>query len=311
MIKLKKIFFFILVTLFFYESVNGAIKDSLFATVGSKAITRSDIINEIKIILILNGQSFADQDKEKIEASAINSIIKRTIKQIEIDKYGALSFNKSDLDAEVRMLAKSLNIDSDTLSNIFVANGINFEKIRKQITTELLWNSLIFQLYKDRLSVNLEEIEEQLKFYQENKEIEEFLISELIIKPVPKDQVKSKIEEIKNKIKIDGFEKVAIDLSISETGLKGGNLGWIKENEIAEEFRLKIKETKIGEISEPIFLPEGILLFQLKDKRKVKTFDNLEEAKKGLINSEKTKILNMHSLSHYDNIRRSITINYY
>ena len=115
MIKLKKIFFFILVTLFFYESVNGAIKDSLFATVGSKAITRSDIINEIKIILILNGQSFADQDKEKIEASAINSIIKRTIKQIEIDKYGALSFNKSDLDAEVRMLAKSLNIDSDTL----------------------------------------------------------------------------------------------------------------------------------------------------------------------------------------------------
>ena len=68
MIKLKKIFFFILVTLFFYESVNGAIKDSLFATVGSKAITRSDIINEIKIILILNGQSFADQDKEKIEA---------------------------------------------------------------------------------------------------------------------------------------------------------------------------------------------------------------------------------------------------
>ena len=47
------------------------------------------------------------------------------------------------------------------------------------------------------------------------------------------------------------------------------------------------------------------------DKRKVNTFDNLEEAKKGLIYSEKTKILNMHSLSHYDNIRRSITINYY
>ena len=60
MIKLKKIFFFILVTLFFYESVNGAIKDSLFATVGSKAITRSDIINEIKIILILN-RSFGNQ----------------------------------------------------------------------------------------------------------------------------------------------------------------------------------------------------------------------------------------------------------
>ena len=45
--------------------VEAAIKDSLFATVGNKAITQSDIIDEIKIILILNGQSFTEDIKEK------------------------------------------------------------------------------------------------------------------------------------------------------------------------------------------------------------------------------------------------------
>ena len=36
-----------------------------------------------------------------------------------------------------------------------------------------------------------------------------------------------------------------------------------------------------------------------------------EEAKNDLVQAEKKKILNMHSLSHYDNLKRSTTINYY
>ena len=36
---------------------------------------------------------------------------------------------------------------------------------------------------------------------------------------------------------------------------------------------------------------------------------SLEELKNQLVNSEKQKILNMHSLSHYDKVRRSVAIN--
>ena len=56
---------------------------------------------------------------------------------------------------------------------------------------------------------------------------------------------------------------------------------------------------------------EGILIFKVRDKRKIKKIINLEDAKNQLVNAEKTKILNMHSLSHYENLKRSIAINYY
>ena len=45
--------------------VEIAIKDSLFVTVGNKAITHSDIVDEIKIILILNKQSYAEDKKKQ------------------------------------------------------------------------------------------------------------------------------------------------------------------------------------------------------------------------------------------------------
>ena len=291
--------------------VEEVIKDSLFATVGNKAITQSDIINEIKIILILTGQSFTEDIKEQLQSGAIQSIIKRNIKKIEIEKYNSLTFNQPDVDKELKKLAGNLYMDLDTFENTFIANGIPFSNVIDQIQIELLWNSLIFELYKDRLVISLDEISEQLKSIQNKKEIEEYLISEIIIKPVPKDKLESTIKEIKNKIKIEGFEKVAMNLSISETALQGGDLDWVSENAISEKFKSKIINTPVGNISEPILLPEGILFFKVRDKRKLKKIVNLEDAKNQLVKVEKTKILRMHSLSHYKNLRKSITINYY
>ena len=82
-------------------------------------------------------------------------------------------------------------------------------------------------------------------------------------------------------------------------------------NVISEKFKSKIINTPVGNISEPIILPEGILFFKVRDKRKLKKFASLEDAKNQLVNAEKTKILRMYSLSHYENLKKSITINYY
>ena len=137
------------------------------------------------------------------------------------------------------------------------------------------------------------------------------MLSEIIIKSVAKELLKQKIEEIKNQIETTGFENVAINQSISETSIKGGNLGWVNENVITDEFKSKIINTPIGEVSDPIFLPTGILFLKVREVRELEQFQNLEQAKNQLVNAEKTKLLNMHSLSHYDKLRRSVSINYF
>ena len=146
MINIRNTISAIIILFFYLVESNAAIKDSLFATVGNKAITRSDIVNEIKTILILSGQNFSQDYAQQIESSAIQSTIKRNIKQIEIEKYNYLKFNQADLNNELNQLASNINMNLDTLKNIFIANGINFSDINNQIRTELLWNSLIFNL---------------------------------------------------------------------------------------------------------------------------------------------------------------------
>ena len=83
------------------------------------------------------------------------------------------------------------------------------------------------------------------------------------------------------------------------------------ENIISEDFKSNISNTLVGNVTEPIFLPTGILFLKIRDKRELKEFIDLEDAKNQLVNAEKTKILNLHSLSHYDKLKRSIAINYF
>ena len=310
MINLKKTVFCLIIFLLFLTNNSFAIKDSLFATIGNKAITRSDVLNEVKSILILSGKAYTPDQKDFIQAAAIQAVIKRNIKKIEIERY-ELNYDPKDLTKQLNIIAENLNMDLEKLKSIFDANEINFEIVVDQIKTELLWNSLIFNIYGGRLNVNQIEIEEQLKSFQNDKNITEYLVSEIIIASVPSSELENTIKEIENKIKNEGFESVAINLSLSETAIKGGDLGWLNENEISKDFKTRIEETPVGEVSSPIFLPQGILFFKIRDKRQLKEFKNLEEAKNEMVKAEKRKILNMHSLSHYDNLKRSTTINYY
>ena len=174
-----------------------------------------------------------------------------------------------------------------------------------------MWNSLIFKIYNDRLTIDIDEVNEQLKLIQKEEKIKEYLISEIIVEPVSNSEINLKVDEIKNEIKKIGFKKTAMNFSISESSVNGGDLGWVNENLISKEFKKVIAKTIIGQVSEPIILPEGILFFEVRNVKELENFSSLEEAKNQIINSEKQKILNMYSLSHYDNLKRSITIDYY
>ncbi len=312
MIKVKKIF----ISLLFFLSIcipklNAEITDGIFVTVGNRAITQSDVINEIKTILILNNMSYSEDKREDLQQMAVKSLIKKNVKEIEINKHNFLEYNKDDFNGELLRLAGKINMDIETMKNIFMSNGLDFSIVQEQIKTELLWNSLIFYAYRDKVSINLEEIDEQLRTAQTRTNFEEFLISELVIEPVEENKLNSRLLEVKNGIENEGFENFAIKNSISETAIKGGDLGWVTENEISKKFRSIIVNTPIGSLSKPIFLKDGILIFKVRDKKESEKELDLEELKNQLIKAEKSKILNMYSMSHYDRLRRSVSVKYF
>ena len=127
--NLKKIFFVILITSLFITKANSKIDNALFIAVGDIPITKLDVVNEIKKILILTNTSYSEEKRDKLNEIAINSMIKRNIKRIEIEKNDFLEFSQKELNFELNKLASGLNIDLDTLKDICKSNGLEFSLI--------------------------------------------------------------------------------------------------------------------------------------------------------------------------------------
>ena len=154
--KIKEIFVIFLFLIFCINSSNSTIKDSIIGTVGDKPVTSSDLTNEMKMLLITNGKDFSKIDKKKLQELAVQSITRRLIKKIEIEKYNSNNFNEEDVMNEIRNIANKLNINVDNLKNIFKSYKVNFLYLIDHIETELKWNGLIFNLYKNQISVNID-----------------------------------------------------------------------------------------------------------------------------------------------------------
>ena len=293
------------------KKVKTILKDGLFATVGNKAITRSDIFNEIKSILILNNMTYSDDTKQEIQQIAVKNIIKRHIKEIEINKHDFLEFNETDLNFHLNRMAKNASMDLVTLKNVCLDQELDFSIIEDNMKVELLWNSLIFHLYRNKISIDQSEIDKKLKLNQNKNEFNEYLISQIVVKTVEKDKLESLIENIKKQIEVEGFKNVAIKLSLSESAVNGGDLGWIDESKLAKPFKTILSNTPVGSISQEIIVNENILLFEVRDKRKISKEINLEDLKNKLVESEKTRMLNMYSRQHYENVKRAVSIKFF
>ncbi len=290
---------------------NTKIKDGLYATVGTRAITKSDILNEVKMILIINNIKYTQDQQTELQRKAVRSLVARNIKQIEIEKNNFLTFSDNDLIYELSKIAENIGVNLETLKKICESQNLDFALIENETKTKLLWNSLIFHMYKDKLSINLEEIDEQLKSRKNTENIDEFLISEILLKPETRDKLQKQVDDLIKEIEANGFESSAMKSSVSNSSTKGGDLGWLTKNQISKNFISIIENLPIGQVSKPIILKDGILFFKVRDKRTVKMKINLEQLKDQLVNLEKRKILDMYSMTHYDNLKRSIGVNFF
>jgi len=311
MIKIKKIFFLMLLFLILNKNVEAEIKDFLYMIVGTEAITQSDVINEIKIILVLTKQNYSVSKRDKLQEEAVRSIIERSTKQNEIKRYNLLEYNPEDLENRLKVLAAEVGVDLETLKNICESNELDFSLIENHIKTELYWNSLIYILYKDRILINEDEINEEFILSKKKPDTYEYLISEIVIPPVEEDKLDEAARNLNDQIMNEGFENVAKNLSISKSSMNEGDLGWLDENTISRELKSIISNTVLGDVSKPMILPNGIVFFKIRDKRKIEKKINLEDAKKEIIYSEKLKILNMYSISHYNNLKKTVTVKFF
>ena len=170
--KKKTYLLFIIIIFFLFQNklVFSQIDNAVIISVGDYPITRLDLLKEIKLIAILSNTEINKDNREQIKGLAVKSLIKRNIKENEIKRRNIYKYNNKQLEALIINTSKKIGLDKNGLKEILKNNNLSYDELIKRFETDLKWNYMIFQIYKNKISLNTAEIENKLQMRLENLE---------------------------------------------------------------------------------------------------------------------------------------------
>lgn len=305
----KKITTLILI-LFFFPVYTKLIpnENKIIVKVGNEIITSYDLENEIRTNLVFQKLDITQDNIDKFKNQAIKNLINRKIKSKEVKKYKIEEYDKTQYNAYLDNLDKTL-ANNFGLRSYFKNYNLNYDVFLNSVIVELKWNRLILQLYKNQVKINPQEVENELnsllKSYQSKKRYE---LSEI---QLSKQEFSSeKYLEVSNFIKKNGFKEAAKTYSISETKKNDGKLGIFDEDQLNEKVFNLVSKLNEGSFTEPIEIDEYVNIFYL--ERIIATEESLdiEIEKEKIINKKKEEKLKLFSSSHFANLESSLKISF-
>ena len=305
----KKITTLILI-LFFFPVYTKLIpnENKIIVKVGNEIITSYDLENEIRTNLVFQKLDITQDNIDKFKNQAIKNLINRKIKSREVKKYKIEEYDKTQYNAYLDNLDKTL-ANNFGLRSYFKNYNLNYDVFLNSVIVELKWNRLILQLYKNQVKINPQEVENELnsllKSYQSKKRYE---LSEI---QLSKQEFSSeKYLEVSNFIKKNGFKEAAKTYSISETKKNDGKLGIFDEDQLNEKVFNLVSKLNEGSFTEPIEIDEYVNIFYL--ERIIATEESLdiEIEKEKIINKKKEEKLKLFSSSHFANLESSLKISF-
>jgi len=156
--------------LFQADILFGQTNNKIIITVGKYPITHFDLFKEVKMISILSNSEINENNREQIKNLAVASLIKRKIKIGEIEKLGIKNYSKRELEQLIQNTSRRIGLDKNGLRELLKKNNLSFDSLVKKFETDLRWNSMIFLIYKNKISLNTVEIENKINLELENLE---------------------------------------------------------------------------------------------------------------------------------------------
>tara|TARA_A100000164_G_scaffold376954_1_gene415083 strand:- start:1596 stop:2540 length:945 start_codon:yes stop_codon:yes gene_type:complete len=308
MIKLAIILKILIFSIFLNHSfAYSSIETSLIAKVGNQIISSYELKNKIKTILFLNNQELSQININVTKNQALRLLIDGKIKEEEIEKYSLSLKKENTLNRYLENIASAYGTNLEGLKQMFNDNNIDFKIYSEEIKTSILWNDLIFQLYGNKIILNENEVEDEIKeILKKNDNLIEFKLAEIELLFNNDKEKENKISNVKNQIKILGFENTAKKFSDSSTSQDGGSLGWINSKSLSGQIFNFVKDMRPGDVSQPIIRSNNVLFLKLIDKKKIDlNNENLITLRKRIINQKKSEYLKLFANNHLLKIRNN------
>ena len=305
---MKKIFLLVSILVLFVSTAIAEKNVFIVAKVNEKIVTNLDIEKEASYLKILNPQ-LEKIEKDKILKISKNSLINEIIKKDETKKFFDYNQKLNIADKILADFQNSLGFTDkkEFLSLLSKNKTYSEEEIKEKLKIEFFWNRIILEKFNDLVKIDKQQLLKKIENINIYKN--EYQLSEIFFSKDKDLTLDEKIKKIKNSINTVGFSNTASLFSISESANVGGKIGWIPEESLSQKIIDELKNTKIGENTDPIQFGSNFLILKIENKKQKKIQNDKEKMLDQMIEFETNKQLNQFSNIYFNKIKINYSIN--
>ena len=245
------------------------------AIVNGDIITQTDVNQRLALLAIANGGQIPQTEVDVLRQQVLRNLIDETL-QIQAAVAEKIEIKPSDIDKTVARVASNVQRTTEQLESFLDANGSSIKSLRRQIEGETAWQRLQQRKIESGISVGDDEVKAVLDRMTASKGSQEYRVGEIFISAGPANQAEaaSNADRILQQLKGGAsFAGYARQYSEASTAAVGGDLGWVRPEQLPAPLAAALRTMGPGTISNPIPVPGGISIIAVQDTRKILTAD--------------------------------------
>jgi peptidyl-prolyl cis-trans isomerase SurA len=245
------------------------------AIVNGDVITGTDVDQRLALLAIANGNEIPADQVDALRQQVLRNLIDETL-QIQAAKTDKIEVKKSDIDRTVERVAAGVKQNPDQLAAYLEAHGSSIASLRRQIEGEIAWQRLQHDKIESGVSVGDDEVKAVLDRLNASKGTEEYRVGEIFLSATPytEEQALQNASKILEQLKGGAsFAGYARQYSEASTAAVGGDLGWVRPEQLPAPIAAALRQMTPGTISNPIEVPGGVSIIAVQDTRKILTPD--------------------------------------
>jgi peptidyl-prolyl cis-trans isomerase SurA len=245
------------------------------AIVNGEVITESDIDHRLALLIGPNRVQVPAEELPRARAQVLRGLIDETL-QIQAAAQQEITVEDREVEQYYAGVARDNNQTAEGFAAYLRGMGSSERSLKRQIRGSLAWQRLRGRWIDQFVSVGEEEVQAMITRMSEARGTSEFRVAEIFISATPETsaEARANAERIVQQIRGGApFQAFARQFSEASTAALGGDLGWVRAEQLPPELAALVTQMPVGAISDAIAVPGGFSVVYLVDSRQVLVAD--------------------------------------
>jgi peptidyl-prolyl cis-trans isomerase SurA len=248
----------------------GAPEMRIAAVVNDEVISMFDLLSRVRMVMISSNIADTSEMRQRLASQVLRSLIDEKLELQEAKKQNVTATD-SEVNNGLGEIEKQNNMKSGQLNDLLKASGIDRGALVDQLTAGIVWAKLVRRQAAQTTEISDEEIDEALKRAKEHANEPQSRVAEIFLavdNPSQDGEVRALADRLTQQMKQGSrFSAIARQFSQSATAAVGGDIGWLRPDQLPPELGKAISALRPGELSAPVRVTGGYYLLLVVDRR--------------------------------------------